>query len=106
MYLVQAEVAPANHDFLIHQCQVVGFHPRVVPIGGDISTILGLGAARMGYAIVPEASIYSCPNQVVLFDHVDLTLSYPVEFVWRANAVVAMLFCAGSGDERWQRRLE
>lgn len=81
------EVAPAYNDFLIHQCQLAGFSPRIVPIGGDVSTILGLVAAGMGYAIVPEACIYSCPDQVVLVDHPDLTLSYPVEFVWRADAV-------------------
>jgi DNA-binding transcriptional LysR family regulator len=85
------EVAPAYYDFLIHQCQLAGFSPRIVPIGGDVSTILGLVAAGMGYAIVPEACIYSCPNQVVLVDHAELTLSYPVEFVWRADAVNPVL---------------
>jgi len=85
------EVAPAYYDFLIHQCQLAGFSPRIVPLGGDVSTILGLVAAGMGYAIVPEASIYSCPNQVVLMDHADLTLSYPVEFVWRTDTVNPVL---------------
>ena len=85
------EVAPAYYDFLIHQCQLAGFSPHIVPIGGDVSTILGLVAAGMGYAIVPEASIYSCPNQVVLMDHADLTLSYPVEFVWRTDTVNPVL---------------
>jgi DNA-binding transcriptional LysR family regulator len=87
----ERDVAPAYYDFLIHQCQLAGFSPRIVTIGGDVSTILGLVAAGMGYAIVPEASIYSCPGQVVLLDHVDLTLSYPVEFVWRADVVNPVL---------------
>ena len=87
----ERDVAPAYYDFLIHQCQLAGFSPRIVPIGGDVSTILGLVAAGMGYAIVPEACTYSCPGQVVLLDHVDLTLSYPVEFVWRADVVNPVL---------------
>lgn len=79
------EIAPAYNDFLTHQCQVAGLSPRTLQIGSDVSTILGLVAAGMGYSIVSDASIYHCPADVVLLDHPDLTMTYPVEFVWRTG---------------------
>ena len=79
------EIAPTYNDFLTHQCQVAGLSPRTLQIGSDVSTILGLVAAGMGYSIVSDASTYHCPADVVLLDHPDLTMTYPVEFVWRTG---------------------
>jgi len=79
------EIAPAFYDFLIHQCQLVGFSPRLVQIGGDVATILGLVAAGMGYSIVPDAAQYSCPEEVLLLEAPDLRGAYEVEFVWRLD---------------------
>ncbi|WP_296228900.1 LysR family transcriptional regulator [Ralstonia sp. UBA689] len=86
------EIAPAYNDFLTHQCHVAGLSPRTLQIGSDVSTILGLVAAGMGYSIVSDASTYHCPADVILLDHPDLTMTYPVEFVWRTaddNPVLA-----------------
>jgi DNA-binding transcriptional LysR family regulator len=77
------ENAPAYYDFLIRQCQMAGFLPKIAQFGGDVTTILGMVAAGMGYSIVPDTSIHGCPSSVLLAPHPELTLSYPVEFVWR-----------------------
>lgn len=79
------DTAPAFYDFLIRQCQVAGFSPNIVQIGGDIVTILGLVAAGIGYSIVPDTAIHSHPAATRLVAHPELTMSYPVEFVWRRD---------------------
>ncbi|WP_431036900.1 LysR family transcriptional regulator [Pseudomonas yamanorum] len=78
--------APSYYDFLIHSCHVAGLSPQLVHLGADISTVLGLVAAGMGYSIVPDSSQFNCPNDVVLLPHPDLTGLYPVEFVWRSDS--------------------
>ncbi|HMO28107.1 LysR family transcriptional regulator [Enterovirga sp.] len=80
------EIAPDYNDFLIHQCREAGLTPKMAQVGSDISTILGLVAAGMGYSIVSDAAVHFCPADVVLVDHPELSRSYPVEFVWRADA--------------------
>jgi len=79
------EVAPAYYDFMIRQFQLVGLTPRIVHMGGDINAVLGLVAVGMGYAIVPDTTVHSCPSAVLLVRHPELTLSYHVEFVWRRD---------------------
>lgn len=78
--------APGYYDFMIHSCQVANFTPNLVHLGSDITTILGLVAAGMGYSIVPDASSFSCPSEVVLIKHPELLGNYPVEFVWRSDS--------------------
>jgi DNA-binding transcriptional LysR family regulator len=77
------DAAPPYYDFLIRQCQLAGFSPNIVQLGGDTMTILGLVAAGIGYSIVPDTSVHSCPTTTRLFSHPELTLNYPVEFVWK-----------------------
>lgn len=79
------ERSPAYYDFLIHQCHGAGFTPNLVLIGTDVSTILGLVAAGMGYSLVSEASKYNCPSQAVLHEHPELRTPYDVELVWRKD---------------------
>lgn len=79
------DTAPTFYDFLIRQCQIAGFSPNIVQIGGDIVTILGLVAAGIGYSIVPDTAVHSHPAATRLIDHPELTMSYPVEFVWRRD---------------------
>jgi DNA-binding transcriptional LysR family regulator len=79
------EIAPAYDDFLTYQCQKAGLSPKKVQIGSDVLTILGLVAAGMGYSIVSDVSAYTCPRDVVLVDHPELTMSHPVSFVYRAD---------------------
>jgi DNA-binding transcriptional LysR family regulator len=59
--------------------------PKKVQIGSDVLTILGLVAAGMGYSIVSDVSQHTCPKDVVLLDHPDLTMTHPVSFVCRAD---------------------
>lgn len=77
--------APSYYDFLIHNCHVAGLSPQLIHLGADINTILGLVAAGMGYAIVPDASQFSCPSEVALVPYPELSAGYPVEFVWRSD---------------------
>ena len=79
------DVAPPYYDFLIRQCQLAGFLPNIVQLGGDTMTILGLVAAGIGYSIVPDTSVHSCPAATRLITHPELTLTYPVEFVWKRD---------------------
>ncbi len=46
-------------------------------------TILGLVAACIGYSIVPDTSVHSHPSATWLVSHPELTLKYPVKFVWK-----------------------
>ncbi|MBP0597956.1 LysR family transcriptional regulator [Herbaspirillum sp. LeCh32-8] len=80
------ERAPVYHDYLIHQCQRAGLSPRLVPIGSDVVTTLGMVAAGMGYSIVTEISKYNCPKEVVLHHHPDLSDVHDVELVMRSDA--------------------
>jgi DNA-binding transcriptional LysR family regulator len=79
------DAAPPYYDFLIRQCQLAGFSPNIVQLGGDTMTILGLVAAGIGYSIVPDTSVHSCPSTTRLVQHPELTLKYPVEFVWKRD---------------------
>jgi DNA-binding transcriptional LysR family regulator len=85
------ERSPAYYDFLIHQCHSAGFTPKLVQIATDVSTILGLVAAGMGYSLVSEASKYNCPAQAILHAHPELGTAYEVEFVWRKDNPVPAL---------------
>ena len=79
------ESAPAYDDFLTYQCQRAGFSPKKVQIGSDVLTILGMVAAGMGYSIVSDVSVHTCPKDVVLVDHPDLDMTHPVSFVYRTD---------------------
>ncbi|MFJ2994521.1 LysR family transcriptional regulator [Pandoraea sp. NPDC087047] len=79
------EIAPAYDDFLTYQCRQAGLSPKKVQIGSDVLTILGLVAAGMGYSIVSDVSAHTCPRDVVLVDHPELTMSHPVSFVYRSE---------------------
>lgn len=79
------EIAPAYDDFLTFQCQKAGLSPKKVQIGSDVLTILGMVAAGMGYAIVSDVSVHTCPKDVVLVDHPDLNMTHPVSFVYRTG---------------------
>lgn len=81
------DAAPPYYDFLIRQCQLAGFSPNIVQLGGDTTTILGLVAAGIGYSIVPDTAVHSCPSATRLVTHPELTLRYPVEFVWKRDHV-------------------
>lgn len=80
------ERSPVYHDYLIHQCQRAGLSPRLLPIGADVATTLGLVAAGMGYSIVSEMSKYNSPKEVVLHHHRDLPDVHDVELVTRSDA--------------------
>ncbi|WP_051974804.1 LysR family transcriptional regulator [Cupriavidus necator] len=80
------ERSPAQHDALVAECARSGFFPRIVQIGTDIPTMLGLVAAGMGYAFVPESIRPMCPPTVRLLRLRDLRTQFDVEFAFHAQA--------------------
>ncbi|PAJ82470.1 LysR family transcriptional regulator [Burkholderia ubonensis] len=77
----------AHHRFLIEQCRREGFTPRIAQVGSDVPTLIGLVAAGMGCAFVPESAAPSCPGTVRLVALDTLAECFDVEFVYDGHAV-------------------
>lgn len=58
--------APAIHEQLRKMCEAAGFSPRIVQESYPMSTVVGLVAAGVGIAIVPE-SMHSLQMQNVVY---------------------------------------
>src|SRR6266545_4053512 len=52
--LFPREVSPGLHDYLGGICRRAGFTPRIVQVGHQGHTIVGLVGAGLGIAVVPE----------------------------------------------------
>lgn len=76
----------AHHRFVIDQCRQAGFTPRIAQVGSDIPTLIGLVAAGMGCAFVPESASPSCPRTVRLVALDALAGRFDVEFVYDGHA--------------------
>ncbi|WP_404364538.1 LysR family transcriptional regulator [Corallococcus coralloides] len=76
----------AQHRFLLEQCRRAGFTPRIAQVGSDIPTLIGLVAAGMGYAFVPESTSPMCPRTVRLVALDELASRFDVEFVYDGQA--------------------
>ncbi|KVP11945.1 LysR family transcriptional regulator [Burkholderia ubonensis] len=77
----------AHHRFLIERCRQAGFTPRIAQVGSDVPTLIGLVAAGMGCAFVPESAAPSCPGTVRLVALDTLAERFDVEFVYDGHAV-------------------
>ncbi|RQS67292.1 LysR family transcriptional regulator [Burkholderia sp. Bp8963] len=77
----------AHHRFLIDQCRRAGFTPRIAQVGSDIPTLIGLVAAGMGCAFVPESASPACPDTVRLVALDALADRFDVEFVFDGATV-------------------
>lgn len=77
----------AHHRFLIERCRREGFTPRIAQVGSDVPTLIGLVAAGMGCAFVPESAAPSCPGTVRLVALDTLAERFDVEFVYDGHAV-------------------
>ncbi|WNZ60998.1 LysR family substrate-binding domain-containing protein [Myxococcus sp. MxC21-1] len=86
----------AHHRFLLEQCRQAGFTPRIAQVGSDIPTLIGLVAAGMGYAFVPETISPTCPRTVRLVPIDELDGRFDVEFVYdgQADSPVVQQFLA------------
>ncbi|WP_225888149.1 LysR family transcriptional regulator [Myxococcus xanthus] len=86
----------AHHRFLLEQCRRAGFAPRIAQVGSDIPTLIGLVAAGMGYAFVPESISPTCPRTVRLVPIDELDGRFDVEFVYdgQADSPVVQQFLA------------
>lgn len=81
----------AHHRFLMAQCERAGFTPRVTQIGGDIPTVLGLVAAGMGCAFVPESLSIVCPPTVRLVRLREVSNRFDVEFAFDEGAATPVV---------------
>lgn len=80
------KVAPAYHDALNAALTDIGFHPTVVQVAENETTMLSLVSAGVGCAFVNSANMHR-PPQHVQFHEVQ-GLSVPIEFLFvtRNNA--------------------
>lgn len=63
--------------------------PRIAQVGSDIPTLIGLVAAGMGCAFVPESASPTCPRTVRLVALDELASRFDIEFVFDGAAVPA-----------------
>ncbi|CAB3761867.1 LysR family transcriptional regulator [Burkholderia puraquae] len=82
-----AQRSAAHHRFLMAQCQLAGFSPRIAQVGSDIPTLIGLVAAGMGCAFVPESASPTCPHTVRLVALDELASRFDIEFVFDGAAM-------------------
>ena len=69
----------------------LGFAPRVAQIGSDIPTVVGLVAAGMGCAFVPESLSALCPPTVQLVPLREVSDRFDVEFAFDENAATPVV---------------
>jgi DNA-binding transcriptional LysR family regulator len=81
------ERSPAHYDTLKRAFLAAGIEPAQCRIeSSDMPTIIGLVAAGLGCAVVPESFERQCPVNVVLREAEGLDISFSVELVWRSDA--------------------
>ena len=85
------ERSSAHHRFLMQQCERAGFAPRVAQIGSDIPTVVGLVAAGMGCAFVPESLSALCPPTVQLVPLREVSDRFDVEFTFDEDAATPVV---------------
>ncbi|KHK56693.1 LysR family transcriptional regulator [Ralstonia sp. A12] len=85
------ERSSAHHRFLMRQCERAGFTPHVAQIGSDIPTVVGLVAAGMGCAFVPESLSALCPPTVELVPLREVSDRFDVEFTFDEDAAAPVV---------------
>lgn len=77
--------SPHLHQLLVQHLRQRGLSPRTVHEGQTPNIVLGLVAAGMGYALVPESLGLHLPPDVVAVAVPDLDLRVPISLVSRAD---------------------
>ncbi|RZF28509.1 LysR family transcriptional regulator [Paraburkholderia sp. UYCP14C] len=80
-----------HHRFLIAQCERAGFTPQVTQIGSDVPTLIGLVAAGMGCAFVPESLSAVCPPTVRLIPLEEVAERFDVEFAFDGDTAAPVV---------------
>jgi DNA-binding transcriptional LysR family regulator len=71
------------HEHIIRLCAKYGFHPRVVQEVNEFPTVLGLVAAGLGVAIVPESQLRTRIEGVTIQYIEDRAARWQVGSAWR-----------------------
>src|SRR5262245_2038390 len=71
------------HEHIIQLCARYGFHPRVVQEANEYPTVLGLVAAGLGVAIVPESQLRTRIEGVTIQRIEDRAARWQVGAAWR-----------------------
>lgn len=82
---IQRAQNPHYYDQIIHACHEAGLTPRIVQSGINDTSNLGLVAAGLGLAFVPEVTASRKPKTVVLVPVGDLHVVTRMELVWHRN---------------------
>jgi len=77
---------PEFYDQLMHQCFLRGLRsPRIVQVGLNEATILGLVSTGLGVGWVLDTARWRRPETVVIAPLADLQLSVTMSLVWRKD---------------------
>jgi DNA-binding transcriptional LysR family regulator len=80
--------SPAFYDRLMNECFRGGLKsPHIIQEAVNEATILSLVSCRMGVAFVSSATLWRCPESVVVLPVTDLHLPLPLALIWRKDNV-------------------
>jgi DNA-binding transcriptional LysR family regulator len=71
------------HEHIIRLCARYGFHPRVVQEANEFPTVLGLVAAGLGVALVPESQLRTQIEEITIQRIGDRAAHWQVGAAWR-----------------------
>jgi DNA-binding transcriptional LysR family regulator len=71
------------HEHVIRLCARYGFHPRVVQEANEFPTVLGLVAAGLGVALVPESQLRTQIEEITIQRIGDRAAHWKVGAAWR-----------------------
>ncbi|KWV58385.1 LysR family transcriptional regulator [Bradyrhizobium macuxiense] len=83
--LFPASEGPGLHDRVMRACASAGFVPQVAQRAVQMETIVGLVAAGLGVALVPELFRTTGWDNVVFRTIGDAAVPYEVALAWRRN---------------------
>jgi DNA-binding transcriptional LysR family regulator len=78
--------SPAHYDSLMRKFAQAGIEPaESAATASDSATLLGLVAAGLGFAIVPETFARYHQNEIVLRKIPELDMPFELQLVWSAD---------------------
>ena len=81
--LIRRGLSLSLHEHILRLCARYGFHPRVVQEANEFPTVLGLVAAGLGVALVPESQLRTRIEGVTILRIGDRAARWQVGAAWR-----------------------
>jgi DNA-binding transcriptional LysR family regulator len=95
------DASPAYFDQMMAMCASAGFQPATHRFGGQILTLVAMGAAGMGVSLVPESVALAGMKGAAFVPLTDSRLRPSAFFVWRADqlspSLTALIEVVGEG---------